>query len=168
MFHAKFQLNISKNVETGQKCLPICQGIHPLLQHTVRYVKASLCCHPDMSSSFLWCIVLGADGQKSFSTERWYASQDKTEKSNSWARVFSFLKAIFCFYIYTLWMPHCLKITQIVAFQFFQFWHFPPIFVLLKVTCLVTLFDRKLQVVKNWSKWINFGIFVIFSKYELS
>ena len=23
----------------------------------------------------------------------------------------------------------------------FQFWHFPPIFVLLKVTCLVTLFD---------------------------
>ena len=27
----------------------------------------------------------------------------------------------------------------------FQFWHFPPIFVLLKVTCLVTLFDRKLQ-----------------------
>ena len=27
-----------------------------------------------------------------------------------------------------------------------QFWHFPPIFVLLKVTCLVTLFDHKLQV----------------------
>ena len=26
----------------------------------------------------------------------------------------------------------------------FQFWHFPPIFVLLKLTCLVTLFDRKL------------------------
>ena len=31
VFHAKFQLNISKNVETGQKCCPICQGIHPLL-----------------------------------------------------------------------------------------------------------------------------------------
>ena len=28
-------------------------------------------------------------------------------------------------------------------------WHFPPIFVLLKLTCLVTLFDRKLQVFKN-------------------
>ena len=26
----------------------------------------------------------------------------------------------------------------------FAFWHFPPIFVLLKLTCLVTLFDRKL------------------------
>ena len=31
----------------------------------------------------------------------------------------------------------------------FQFWHFPPIFDLLKLTCLVTLFDRKLQVFKN-------------------
>ena len=28
----------------------------------------------------------------------------------------------------------------------FQFWRFPPIFVLLKLTCLVTLFDQKLQV----------------------
>ena len=28
----------------------------------------------------------------------------------------------------------------------FQFWHFPPIFVLLKLTCLVTLFDRKLHL----------------------
>ena len=27
----------------------------------------------------------------------------------------------------------------------FEFWQFPPILVLLKVTCLVTLFDRKLQ-----------------------
>ena len=32
----------------------------------------------------------------------------------------------------------------------FQFWHFPPIFVLLKLTCLVTLFHRKLQVFKNF------------------
>ena len=43
----------------------------------------------------------------------------------------------------------------------FEFWHFPPIFVLLKLTCLVTLFDRKLHVFKNspkW-KWTSFGIF---------
>ena len=33
----------------------------------------------------------------------------------------------------------------------FEFWHFPPGFVLLKLTCLVTLFDRKLHVFKNWS-----------------
>ena len=39
-----------------------------------------------------------------------------------------------------------LEITQNVAFEF---WHFPPIFVLLKLTYLVTLFDRKLQVFKN-------------------
>ena len=29
---------------------------------------------------------------------------------------------------------HCLKITQNITFEF---WHFPPIFVLLKLTCLV-------------------------------
>ena len=45
---------------------------------------------------------------------------------------------------------HCLKITQNVAV---------PIFVLLKLTCLVTLFDRKLQVFKNSPKWTIFGIF---------
>ena len=41
----------------------------------------------------------------------------------------------------------------------FEFWHFPPISVLLKLTCLVTLFDRKLQVFKNSPKWTIFGIF---------
>ena len=40
----------------------------------------------------------------------------------------------------------------------FEFWHFPPIFVLLKLTCLVTLFDRKLQVFINLPKWTIFGI----------
>ena len=39
----------------------------------------------------------------------------------------------------------------------FEFWHFPPGFVLLKLTCLVTLFDRKLQVFKNSPKWTIFG-----------
>ena len=52
-------------------------------------------------------------------------------------------------------MPHCLKITQNVAFAF---WHFPPIIVLSKLTCLVTLFDRKLQYFKNLPRWIIFGI----------
>ena len=41
----------------------------------------------------------------------------------------------------------------------FQFWHFPPKFVLLKSTCLVTLFDCKFEVFKNWPKWIKFGFF---------
>ena len=41
----------------------------------------------------------------------------------------------------------------------FEFWHFPPICVLLKLTCLVTLFDRKLQVFKNLPKWTIYGIF---------
>ena len=49
-----------------------------------------------------------------------------------------------------------MKITLNVAFEF---WHFSPIFVLLKLTCLVTLFDRKLQVFKNSPKWTTFDIF---------
>ena len=44
--------------------------------------------------------------------------------------------------------------------HFTKLWHFPTIFVLLKVTCLVTLFDRKLQVFKNSPKWTIFGIFI--------
>ena len=31
----------------------------------------------------------------------------------------------------------------------FEFWHFPPIFVLLKLTCLVTLFDRSFRFSKS-------------------
>ena len=49
-----------------------------------------------------------------------------------------------------------LKITQNVVFEF---WHFPPIFVQLQLTCLVTLFDRKLLVFKNSPKLTIFGIF---------
>ena len=41
----------------------------------------------------------------------------------------------------------------------FDFWHFPPFFVLLKLTCLVTLFDRKLQIFKNSPKWTILCIF---------
>ena len=52
---------------------------------------------------------------------------------------------------------HCLKITQNVAFEF---WHFSPIFVLLKLTCLVTLFVFKLKVFKNSPKLTTFGIFI--------
>ena len=46
-------------------------------------------------------------------------------------------------------------ITQNVAFEF---WHFPPIFALLKLICLVILFDRKLQIFKNSPNWAIFGI----------
>ena len=38
----------------------------------------------------------------------------------------------------------------------FQFWHFPPIFVLSKLTCLVTMFDRKLQIDHFWNLKMNF------------
>ena len=41
----------------------------------------------------------------------------------------------------------------------FEFWHFLTIFVLIKLTCLVTLFDRKLQVFKNSQNRTIFGIF---------
>ena len=57
--------------------------------------------------------------------------------------------------------PHCLKFTQNVAFEFLKFWHFPPIFVLLKLTCLVTLFDRKLQTFKKLAKIDHFWAFLM-------
>ena len=53
-------------------------------------------------------------------------------------------------------VPHCLKITQNVVFEF---WRFPPIFVVLKLTCLVTLFDCKLQVFKKLAKMDHFWHF---------
>ena len=53
-----------------------------------------------------------------------------------------------------------LKITQNVAFRFLNFGIFHQltylvifvVFVILQVTCLVTLFDHKLQVFKNSPK----------------
>ena len=54
------------------------------------------------------------------------------------------LKQLFiCSYAFYI-IPHCLKITQNVAFNFLK-WHFSPIFVLLKLTFLVTLFGRNFQ-----------------------
>ena len=43
----------------------------------------------------------------------------------------------------------CLKISQNVAFKVLNLGIFHLIFVLLKLTCLVTLFDHKLQVFRN-------------------
>ena len=40
-----------------------------------------------------------------------------------------------------------------------QFWHLPSIFVLLKVTCLATLFDRKFQIFIKSPKLTILGIF---------
>ena len=54
-------------------------------------------------------------------------------------------------------LSQCLKIIT-KSLIFTKLWHFPTIFVLLKVTCLVTLFDRK--VFKNSPKWTIFGIFI--------
>ena len=53
--------------------------------------------------------------------------------------------------------PNGWKRTKNVAFDFLE--HFPPIFVLLKVTCLVTLFDRKFQVSKKSPNLTIFGTF---------
>ena len=48
----------------------------------------------------------------------------------------------------TLWQQ-CQNLVFEHEHVVIEFWHFPPIFVLLKLTCLETLFDRKLQVFKN-------------------
>ena len=45
----------------------------------------------------------------------------------------------------------------------FECWRFPPIFVLLKLTCLVILFDRKLQFFKNSPNWQFLAFLINFS-----
>ena len=57
--------------------------------------------------------------------------------------------------------------TQNVAFEFFNFGIFLPIFVLSELTCLVTLFDRKLQVFEKSPKWTFFGIFKEFCPLKM-
>ena len=44
---------------------------------------------------------------------------------------------------------HCLKITENVAFEIFWFRHFSLFFVLIKLTCLVILFDHKINLYIN-------------------
>ena len=76
--------------------------------------------------------------------------------------IFYFLFFCVCF----LTSARCLKITQNVAFEF---WPFSSIFVLLKLTCLVTLFDRKLQVFKNSPKWtFCFAFLISFCPLKMS
>ena len=69
-------------------------------------------------------------------------------------------KFIFKWDIFWSFSNHCTVFENHPKWRIsvFQFWHFPSIFVLLKLTCLVTLFDRKLQVFKKSPKWIIFGI----------
>ena len=56
-------------------------------------------------------------------------------------------------------LSQCLKITKKCRIWFLIFGIFHQIFVLLKLICLVTLFDRKLQVFKKSPKLTIFGIF---------
>ena len=66
-------------------------------------------------------------------------------------RAFEFLRLKWNYENYDI--THCLKITQNVAFELFDFDIFGQFLsYLLKLTCLVTLFDRKLQVFKNSPK----------------
>ena len=53
--------------------------------------------------------------------------------------------------------PHCLKITQNVSFEFYIFGIFHQF-----LTCLVTLFDRKLQLFKNSPNWLFLAFLINF------
>ena len=56
------------------------------------------------------------------------------------------------FFLY-FWTKNTLKIKQNVSIEF---WHFPTIFVLLKLTCLVTLFDiAKLTIFDIFSELLS-------------
>ena len=58
--------------------------------------------------------------------------------------------------VHSVWKS--LKMSHMI----FPIWHFSPIFVLWKVTYLVTLFDRKLQVFKNSPNWPFWHFWLIF------
>ena len=53
-----------------------------------------------------------------------------------------------------------------VSFHF-HFWHFPSIFVQLKLTRLVTLFERKLQFIKNSLNWLFLAFLMNFCALEI-
>ena len=56
----------------------------------------------------------------------------------------------------------CLKISNICRIWILQFWHFSPIFVLLlKLTCLVTLFDKEFQIIKKSPNLRPFLVFLM-------
>ena len=55
------------------------------------------------------------------------------------------------------------KLLKNCRFWVFRLWHFPPIFVILKLTCLVTLFDHKLYIFSK-SRQKRFLAFLMNSK----
>ena len=65
----------------------------------------------------------------------------------------------FNFRFTTLRRLHSVWISPKMSHLNFEFWHFPSIFDLLKLTCLVTLFDRKLHVFKKLAKMDHFFAF---------
>ena len=76
-------------------------------------------------------------------------------------KVFGKFKTWFTIFITTLFQKSIfcpLKNRQKCRIKVLQFWHFPPIFVLFKVTCLVTLFGQKLRVFKNSPKMDHFWL----------
>ena len=68
-------------------------------------------------------------------------------------------KHCYVFRVFTLGLSTLFENYSKCRIWSFEFWHFPPIFVLLNLTCLVTLFDRKLQVQKLAKNWPIFGNF---------
>ena len=60
------------------------------------------------------------------------------------------------------------KLLKMSHLIFFKFWRFPPIFVLLKLTCLVTLFDHKFKGFKNSPKWSILAFLINFCPIKAS
>ena len=51
---------------------------------------------------------------------------------------------------FKVWMTLTHIVWKLLKMSHFSSWHFPPFFILLKLTYLVTLFDSKLCVYKNF------------------
>ena len=124
-----------------------------------RYMKCLLMSH---SSNVLWhnffsqkdCMICFDEKRQSIFRPHFH-----------WNIKFNFIATRWDFYLKNwhflviFWLCTVFKNHSKCRIWIFKFWHFPPIFVLLKLTCLVALFDRKLQIFENSSKLTIFSNF---------
>ena len=96
------------------------------------------------SPSWSWspkCRFLGLETQSYITVVHIYMELWWKRKDNPRLDLEAGLLSRKCIFLRDFHCAQCLKITPNVAFEF---WHFPSIFDLLKLTCLVTLFYLKL------------------------
>ena len=132
------------------------------------------CQNSKISNAIFWVIFKQCDLRFFFClTWQWQWHIIQTILTDSWVnknivchRQYLFLLSIICSKKKVLSNPLKALFLKHTLFEnyskcriwIFEFWHLSPIFVLSKLTSLVTLYDRKLQVFKSSPNWTIFGL----------